>query len=403
LKNNYRQATSISNASQRNYAKINEYMRYIAHLEEVGRLNRELEFLPNNEVLEERRRLEIGLTRPELSVVISYAKNELKDTLSDAEGLDDPYVLKEALHEFPVRLQEKYFEEIMSLRLNREIVATQLANEIVNLMGDLFVHRMRNSTGLPDGQIAKAFIVARDVFRLREWWQQVDDLDHKVNSKMQFVCHERLMRLIRRATRWFLRNTNLDQPLEQIVQTYRPVMDSLFDHLDDHLSDSVREEWMNQKHEFTDSGVPDGLARFVTGTPSLYGALTICDAARETGTDIDTTAGLFFKLREKLGLHWFIQQVNGLEVNNHWQGLAREALMDDMDWQQKALLIHIMNCEVAEGPEHDVKMCLVNWFDESSPMVQRWLTLLNEVRNTPNPELAMFTVAMRELSNLAHV
>ncbi|GLQ30723.1 NAD-glutamate dehydrogenase [Litoribrevibacter albus] len=403
LKNNYRQATSISNASQRNFAKINEYMRFISHLEDSGRLNRDLEFLPNNEVLDERRRQEIGLTRPELSVLISYAKNELKDTLSDAEGLDDPYVLKEALREFPVRLRHKYFEEIMSLRLNREIVATQLANEIVNLMGDLFVHRMRNSTGLPDGQIAKAFIVARDVFRLREWWLAIDKLDHQVNSKMQFVCHERLMRLIRRATRWFLRNTNLEQPLEQIVDTYRPVMDSLFDHLDDHLSDTVRDEWMTQKQEFIDSGVPEDLARFVTGTPSLYGALTICDAARDTNTDVDTTAGLFFKLREKLGLHWFIQQVNGLEVTNHWQGLAREALMDDMDWQQKALLIHIMNCQVAEGPESDVKMCLVNWFDESSPMVQRWLTLLNEVRNTENPELAMFTVAMRELSNLAHV
>ena len=403
LKNNYRQVTSISNASQRNFAKINEYIRFLAHLEETGRLDRELEFLPNNEVLDERRRQEIGLTGPELSVVISYAKNELKDTLAAAEGLDDPYVLKEALHEFPVRLQEKYFEEIMSLRLNKEIVATQLANEIVNLMGDLFVHRMRNSTGLPDGQIAKAFIVARDVFRLREWWQAVDDLDHKVEHKMQFVCHGRLMRLIRRATRWFLRNTNLDQPLEQIVNTYRPVMDTLFDHLEDHLSDTVRDEWMTQKQEFVDAGIPDELARFVTGTPSLYGSLTICDAARDTGTDIDTTAGLFFKLREKLGLHWFIQQVNGLEVTNHWQGLAREALMDDMDWQQKALLVHIMHCEAPEGENQDVKMCLVNWFDESSPMVQRWLTLLNEVRNTDNPELAMFTVAMRELSNLAHV
>ncbi|MFC3153357.1 NAD-glutamate dehydrogenase [Litoribrevibacter euphylliae] len=403
LKNNYRQATSISNASQRNFAKVNEYMRFMAHLEDSGRLDRDLESLPNNEVMDERRKQELGLTRPELSVVISYAKNELKDTLADAEGFDDPYVLKEALQEFPERLQEKYYEQIMSLRLNREIVATQLANEIVNLMGDLFVHRMRNSTGLPDGQIAKAFIVARDVFRLREWWQAIDDLDHTVNSKMQFVCHERLMRLIRRATRWFLRNTNLDLPLEQVVSTYRPVMDSLFDHLDDHLSDTVRDEWMSQKQEFIESGVPEALARFVTGTPSLYGALTICDAARETNTDVDTTAGLFFKLREKLGLHWFIQQINGLEVGNHWQGLAREALMDDMDWQQKALLIHIMNCEAPEGAESDVKMCLVNWFDESSPLVQRWLSLLDEVNNADKPELAMFTVAMRELSNLAHV
>jgi glutamate dehydrogenase len=402
LKNNYRQATSISNASQKSFAKINEYMRFIGYLEETGRLDRDLEFLPNNEVLDERRRHETGLTGPELSVVISYAKNELKDKLSDADGLDDPYVLKEALHEFPVRLQEQYFEEIMSLGLNKEIVATQLANEIVNLMGDLFVHRMRNSTGLPDSQIAKAFIVARDVFRLREWWQAVDDLDHKVKSDVQFSCHERLMRLIRRATRWFLRNTNLEQPLEQIVNTYRPVMDTLFDHLDDHLSDTVRDEWMTQKQEFMDSGVPEGLSRFVTGTPSLYGALTICDAAQETNVDVDTTAGLFFKLREQLGLHWFIAQVNALEVSNHWQGLAREALMDDMDWQQKALLVHIMKCEAPEA-DSDVKMCLVNWFDESSPMVQRWLSLLNEVRNTDKPELAMFTVAMRELSNLAHV
>jgi glutamate dehydrogenase len=159
---------------------------------------------------------------------------------------------------------------------------------------------------------------------------------------------------------------------------------------------------MTQKQEFMDSGVPEGLSRFVTGTPSLYGALTICDAAQETNVDVDTTAGLFFKLREQLGLHWFIAQVNALEVSNHWQGLAREALMDDMDWQQKALLVHIMKCEAPEA-DSDVKMCLVNWFDESSPMVQRWLSLLNEVRNTDKPELAMFTVAMRELSNLAHV
>lgn len=403
LKNNYRQVTSISNASSRNFTKISEYSRFIIELEESGRLDRELEFLPNNETLEERRRLEVGLTRPELSVLISYAKNELKASLANAEGFNDPYVLKEALHEFPIRLQERCFEQIMSLRLNREIVATQLANEIVNLMGDLFVYRIRNSTGMPDSQIAKAFIVARDVFRLRDWWQAIDDLDHKVKSEVQFNCHERLMRLIRRATRWFLRNTNLDQPLEDLVKQYQPVVDTLYDHLDEHLSDSVRDEWVAQKQTYIDAGIPENVARFVTGTPSLYGSLTICDAANETGTDVDTTAGLFFKLRHQLGLHWFIQQINGLGVTNHWQGLAREALMDDLDWQQKALLVHIMHCEPAEGQDGHVSMCLENWFDETSPLVKRWLSLLNEVRNTDQPELAMFTVAMRELSNLAHV
>ncbi|GAA3921296.1 NAD-glutamate dehydrogenase [Litoribacillus peritrichatus] len=403
LKNNYRQATSIANASNRNFTRINEYARFISELEDSGRLNRSLEFLPNNEVLDERRKIEVGLTRPELSVVISYAKNELKDSLSEADGFDDDYVLREALHEFPVRLQERCYDQIMSLGLNREIVATQLANEIVNLMGDLFVHRIRKSTGMPDGQIAKAFIVARDVFRLRNWWQAIDDLDHKVPSELQFSCHERLMRLIRRATRWFLRNTNLDQPLEDLVKMYRPVVDTLYDHLDEHLSNSVRDEWVSQKQEYIEAGIPENVARFISGTPSLYGSLTICDAARETKNDVDTTAGLFFSLRHKLGLHWFIQQINGLSVTNHWQGLAREALMDDLDWQQKALLVHIMNCEVAEGEDQHVSMCLVNWFDESSPLVKRWLTLLNEVRNTDHPELAMFTVAMRELSNLAHV
>lgn len=400
LTNNYRQATSISHASQQNYKKINEYIRFLADMEDSGRLDRELEFLPNNEVMIDRRKLEVGLTRPELSVVISYAKNELKDSLAVADGFDDPYVLKEALHEFPVRLQEKYFDQIMSLRLNREIVATQLANEMVNLMGDLFVYRMRQSTGLPDGQIAKAFIVARDVFRLREWWQLVDDQDHQVTSGIQYLCHERLMKLIRRATRWFLRNTNLDQPLEGIVELYRPVVDALYDHVDGLLNDTVREEWFAQQQELMDAGLPENIARFVSGTPSLYGALTVSDASRETGNDVDTSAKLFFNLREKLGLHWFIQQINALAVNNHWQGLAREALMDDLDWQQKALLIHIMGCE---SDSDDVSQCLVNWFDESSPMVMRWRTLLDEVRGAEDPELAMFTVAMRELSNLAHV
>ncbi|MDC6657778.1 NAD-glutamate dehydrogenase, partial [Leclercia adecarboxylata] len=142
LQNNYKQTQALSQAQHRSRERAAEYVRLINALEAAGQLDRALEFLPTDEALAERATIGKGLTRPELSVLISYSKIELKKALLDSRVPDDAYLTREMDSAFPQQLAERFHEAMLQHRLKREIVATQIANDLVNNMGITFVQRL---------------------------------------------------------------------------------------------------------------------------------------------------------------------------------------------------------------------------------------------------------------------
>ncbi|PMZ77564.1 NAD-glutamate dehydrogenase [Pseudomonas sp. FW305-70] len=398
LGNNYKQTQALSLAARRALPRIAEYKRLMNDLEGRGKLDRAIEFLPSEDAINERVAQGHGLTRAELSVLISYSKIDLKEQLLGSLVPDDDYLTRDMETAFPPTLVSKFSVAMRRHRLKREIVSTQIANDLVNHMGITFVQRLKESTGMSPANVAGAYVIVRDIFHLPHWFRQIENLDYQVAADVQLELMDELMRLGRRATRWFLRARRNEQNAARDVAHFGPHLKELGLKLDELLSGEIRETWQRRYQAYVEAGVPELLARMVAGTSHLYTLLPIIEASDVTGQDPAEVAKAYFAVGSALDITWYMQQISALPVENNWQALAREAFRDDVDWQQRAITISVL--QQGDGTQ-DVETRLSLWMAQHEGMIERWRAMLVEIRAASGTDYAMYAVANRELLDLA--
>ncbi len=398
LTNNYRQTQAISLAEYQAPLRLGEYRRLINALESEGRLNRALESIPDDEVLLERQTQGKSLTRPELSVLISYAKVALKEELAASDVPDDDYLARAVENPFPPVLRQKYRRQIHHHHLRREIVATQVANDMVNNMGITFCHRLVESTGASSGQVAKAYITARDIYQLESYWRQVEALDYKVPAKLQLQLIGNIMRRVRRGTRWFLRNRRSFLAPAEEIKSFAPAIQQVIEALPDILRGAPREEWQLECDRLLEQGVPEQLVSNVAIPSNLHSGLGMVEAARVSGADPVRVAEIYFVLGDRLGLYWFANQIAEAKVGSYWQAMAREAFMDDLESQMRTLAVALIRLS---GDNRDIDESVDKWLLQHQVLAERWKSMINELQGASGTDFAMFSVALRELLDLA--
>ena len=394
---NYRQTQALDLSEILSHQGMGPYRRFISELESAGQIDRELEFLPADDVLKERASNNQGMRLPELSVLISYAKSTLKGDLINSDVPDDLYIHRHLERLFPAVLTERYQAEMYDHRLKREIVATQVANDLVDHMGIVFVRRLMDSTGAGRADIARAYVVARDAFNLTDLWAQIEALDNQVPSRVQYSMMLDLMRMIRRATRWFLRQ-HLGLSTQDTIEYFGPRLAQLQESIGELLSGEEQVAWRKRCDELQAAGVPEALAATVAAAPSLYAGLGIIQAARITNEKPQRVAEVFYEIGSRLELPWMIQQVTHLEVRDSWQAQARETFRDDIDRQQLALTTSVLKLEAGS---RDTQERVAQWLEQHAELHRRWCRLIDEVRGGSEGGFALFAVAVRELVDLA--
>ena len=395
LTNNYRQVQAISLEQVHAVNGMAENRRYILDLEQRGQLNRQLEFLPDDEVLSERQSAGSGLTRPELAVLISYSKGELKQQLLDSGAPDDPFLAEEIMNAFPVRLVETYPVLLQQHPLKREIIATQLANNIVNYMGFKFVDRLRASTRSNIGRIARAYVLAREVFDIQHIWRQIEALDYQVDANIQLSMMNELQYLIRRSTRWFVVNRSDHEVVcPKEVELYRVTIAEIAGQLGKYLCGQPKQDWHKAHELFVGARVPEELAAMIAGTRCLYTVLNIIDVAGANDQPVERVAEVMFQVGEVLHLHWLSSRLNKLERGSRWQLLARESFRDDIDSQQRVIVSAVLKHAVEEDS-------LESWMAQYEQPLSRWQQLIRELKEVERPDYAMYTVTIAELVELA--
>lgn len=398
LTNNYRQTQAISLAEAEAVRRMDEYRRFIEHLEGLGKLDRSIEFLPDNEALAERSSVEKGLTRPELSLLISYSKADLKEALVDSPIIEDDYLSREVYSAFPATLVDQFPEAIASHRLRREIIATQVANHMIDMMGISYVYRLSQTTGATAPEIALAFAVSRDVFDASRYWEMIEALDHKIPSALQHKMMSILIKLIRRASRWFIRLKRQDLDPQETVAYFAPKVREFLSSYPRYLTEQEQQDLQENISELVTQGVPEELALMIAGQRYMLSSLPVIHAIEQTGQTLETVSRTYFAVGSRLELNWYGNELGNLDVDNHWQSLARDSVRDELTWQQRALTVALINMS-EKGEELDHQ--LDNWVFQHLPLVTRWESMLNEIRNNSHSELAMFMVANRELMDLA--
>ncbi|MBD1389670.1 NAD-glutamate dehydrogenase [Neiella sp. HB171785] len=395
----YQQTQSISVTEFRGAELLKEQVRLIHDLERQGVLDRALEFLPSDDEISNRQAMGQGLTRPELSVLISYDKMRLKEQLNNDEITLDTFHSKAMVSSFPVRLQEKYSKQMAEHPLRSEIIATQLANQMVNDMGLNFVNRMKDETGAEVIDIASCYTIAREIFGATELRQAVQALDNKVDAEVQFECFVELRRILRHACRWFLRHRNRAMSIKDTITFYAPAFEAVRNHMSLSLVEGEWQELVDKQQEYMEQGLPDALAADFAQLSTLYSTLDIAQVAELQSRPIELISDIYFKLGAKLELHWFLNQINSQPVANHWQALARASFREELDWQQRALTLAV-NRYCQDGCNADDMV--ERWYQEHRHTVTRWQQMLTEFKTAKGHEYAKFSVALRELMLLSH-
>jgi glutamate dehydrogenase len=394
LKDCYRQTHTISITELKGVSLLKEQTRFIHSLEKSGKLDREIEFLPSDEEIAERQAQGLGFTRPELSVLVAYGKMVLKEQFAIDEIDQNPYYLSQLINAFPQQLQDKYAEQIQQHPLRKEIIATKLANEVVNDMGLNFVERMKEETGASVEEVLTCYMMAREIFNLPEMWAKIELLDNKIPAIVQTEMLHQMRRTVRRAARWFLRHRNKAQTLEQTIAFYKPAFEKLNSHLSDLLVESEAELLAVGQNEFVREGVSKDVATYIAQLSSIFSLMDIADVAASLDRDIDLVAKLYFKLGSEIGLHWFLDQITNQPVGNHWQALARASYREELDWQQRALTAAVLHYD-EKGSDADAMFGV--WRDEFDGILGRWEQMLAEFKTSDSHEFAKFSVALREL------
>jgi glutamate dehydrogenase len=296
LRDNYQQTQAINQALALAHPMVDVHTRYIHSLEQEGRLDRNLEFLPGDEELGERRSDNRGLTAPELAILLSYSKITTYQDLLDSDAPEDPYLARELERYFPTPLRDRFREQIHEHRLHRQITATHVTNSLVNRCGPSFVFRLGEETGAEAPDIARAYMAARETFSMRALWDGVEGLDNVVEARVQTQIMLDARKLVERATRWLLRYRRTPLDIRGTISHFSEGTNELAERIPEILVDGDREAVENAAQRLIDAGVPRDLAQRAASLGPMFPALDITDVAHANGEPLDTTAAVYFTL-----------------------------------------------------------------------------------------------------------
>ena len=282
--------------------------------------------------------------------------------------------------------------------LRREIVATHVVNSMVNRVGSTFVHRLMETTGARAPEIVRAYLLQREIFGYVPLWQSIEALDNKVPDQIQSEMLIEAGRLTVRATSWFLRSRRLTEPMEQTIERFQPGVEALHAELPRLLDAQARSQLDIHAVRWTQAGVPREIAARVAALDTLFAALDIGEVAETTQRPVPAVGRVYFELSSKLGLAWLRDRIGQIPGDSHWQTLAKTSMRDDLAGLQRTLVANVL----ATGADADDPVALVaRWEAASRDALERASRLLGELRAAPAPDLAMLSVGLRELRNLA--
>ncbi|KAF1718658.1 glutamate dehydrogenase [Pseudoxanthomonas yeongjuensis] len=395
LFDNYRQNQAISLMERMSVSRLGSKQHFIQTLESQGLLDRQIEFLPSDTELAERKARGQGLTRPELAVLLSYSKLVVFQQLLDSDIPEDPYLSKELQRYFPEPLQKKYSGEMEKLRLKREIIATAVTNSTINRMGATFLLRMQEDSGRSPAEVAKAFTITRETLDARALWNQIDALDGKVPESVQIDALQVIWSLQRSFTRWLLGRPGPIPDIATAVARYHDGYNEIRA-AGGVLPDSQRPAYEASRSEWKQKGLPPALVDQLAALPYLESSCDIIEVARARKLKPVEVSKVHFRLGEALHIPWLFEQIDGLQVDGRWHAVARGVLRDELATQQRVLTDQVLSMP---GANADAKVR--HWIERDDPVLRFTLGMLNELAAQKTLDYPTTSVAVQRLSQLS--
>lgn len=404
LRNNILQVQAISHAESTTDDRLDGQILFMRRLESKGRLDRELEVLPADDLLNQRRQSGGGLCRPEISVLLAYAKTTLYEDLLTSDLPEDPYLHQDLIDYFPAPLQDDYQDQIQNHRLRREIVSTLVANNVVNLGLGEFVRDLEEQSDYSIAMIVRSFITARDAFTLIPLIGELEQIAGQIGAERQIALLNRTREALLKGTQWFLTNLAAPIAIQNGVDKFQPGITKLLDSLGSILGVTEADNIRAQSDAYREQGIADQTAERFSTLTYLLPACEVVVVAEKTGVDVVTAGKVYFALNSALQLGKIVEFVHRLEPRNHWDRLASAGLYDDIVDEQRrlatqALMSEHLSPDVLQDT-CDVRDLIEQWLSSKVAGYERWTSLLVEMENRSGLDLSMLLVAVRTLGRL---
>lgn len=372
--------------------------RLIIDLEREHGLNRELEGLPSEAEFDRREEAGLGISSPELSVLLAHVKLTMKGALLDGDVPDVAALARRLPAYFPTPLRARFAAVIAAHPLRREILATVLTNEVVDGAGITFAFRLNELAGVGAQDAVRAFAVIEEVFKIEEVWAQIDAAD--ISAAMTDEMKMETRRLVDRAARWLV--TNRPQPLAIAAETARfaATVAELAPLVPDLVVGSGRARVEGNIERAIEQGAPADLARTVYGLVDRFPLLDIRTIADMTNTDADSVARLYYALSGHLQLDPILVSVTRLHRGNRWHALARLSLREDLYAAMRALCVDVLASTAAD---EDAQRRIADWESHNAARVGRARAALADIVALSAQDLATLSVAARQFRSMIHV
>lgn len=405
LRGNYQQAQGISLMTMQASENLASHAQLIKYLKEKVGLSRTLETLPQEKEIEERMRLGEGLTSPELSVLQSYAKISYTADLLNSDIPEGKAMEERLFRYFPPKLGELYPKEILDHRLRREIIATTLANGIVNRMGPDFIRDRMEKCGASCEEVAKAYIIVREAFGLRDIWSAIEALDGKVDAIIQLKALRETARMMERAVTWFLTRFGRKLNINRDIAKFENGIQAVLDHLDQVVSEDLSKKMKQFANEGVKNGLPKKLAHDISLMPVLGSAFDIIRISMDYKFEIPMTARVYFDLGDHFHLDWMRQKARLLPMKGEWTGQAVDGLIDQLYTCQAGLTVRILK-DMSKDINQKGKKAMTEdavldcWIEGRGEQARLMEPLFDEMRRSTALDISMLIIAEQRLRNL---
>ncbi|WP_067699760.1 NAD-glutamate dehydrogenase [Nocardia jejuensis] len=374
---------------------LNVHKRVIEDLETRRGLDRELEALPSDIEIKQRTEHGAGLTSPELSNLMAHVKLSLKADLLASDLPDTVYFSARLPEYFPTPLRSRFGAAIKKHRLRREITTTTLVNEVVDLGGITYAHRLNEEIGATASDSVRAFTAATQIFDLHSIWSRIRDAD--VSIAMKDALELETKRTLDRASRWLLNNRPQPIAVGAEINRYSASVRTLSPKVPGWLRGHHIDTLNEQSQSLIEKGAPSELASEVLGLLNLFPLLDVHDISDITDRSGDEVGALYYALNDHLKIDWLLQAVSHLERGDRWHALARLALRDDMYGSLRSLTLDVLS---AGDPEETAEEKIAYWESKNQSRLGRARAALSELFESGTHDLATLSVAARQVRSM---
>ncbi len=400
LDDNLLQTQAITMSQSKGVSMIGDHARFLSRLEKIGLLNRQVESLPNAKQIEKRQSDRIGMTRPELSVMLSYAKMDLYNNIINSKLIKDSYFEDILIKYFPKRLQKDFKEEVLSHQLKYEIITTEITNLVIGRVGISFVSQIARDNGFEISNIVRNIIIVFESFNLNDLYEDIEALDNKtvpVEIKMRMLSS--VNKLLERSLLWLLRNSKTNN-IAKTSKEYKDNVKEISGNLVDLLAEDSRNSYNKNIEAYKECKIHPDLARKISSMDALASAYDIIHVSKANKIDIKTSSRIYFKIGTRLHLKWIRTKILGSLSDNYWQRISSKTVTEDLyNYQMKITnTVAYYNCK--NNNSCNTEKALDNWIESEDFLIKRYDRFIDDFKSQVKPDISMFIVALNRIKAL---